>query len=41
MLVSACAGCKSNLRKAFRQVKKETKIDLKVPDISEVVAAAL
>jgi glycolate oxidase len=41
ILVSACAGCKSNLKKSARQLKKEEKIKLKVQDITELVAKAL
>ncbi len=41
ILVSACAGCKSNLKKSARQLKKEEKVKLKVQDITELVAQAL
>jgi glycolate oxidase len=41
ILVSACAGCKSNLKKSARQLKKAEKIKLKVQDITELVARAL
>jgi glycolate oxidase len=41
ILVSACAGCKSNLKKSARQLKKDERIDLKVQDLTELVASAL
>lgn len=41
VLVSACAGCKSNLKKTARQLKKEERITLKVQDVTELVASAL
>ncbi len=41
ILVSACASCKSNLKKSARTMKKLDGVDLKVQDITELVAAAL
>lgn len=41
LLVSACAGCKANLKKSAARVKKELSTPLKVMDITELVASAI
>ena len=41
ILVSACAGCKANLKKSAARIKKELGGPLRVMDITELVASAL
>jgi Fe-S oxidoreductase len=41
LLVSACAGCKANLKKSAARVRKELSAPLKVMDITELIASAL
>lgn len=41
VLVSACAGCKANLKKSAARVRKQLKTPLKVMDITELVASEL
>jgi len=41
VIVSACAGCKSNLKKSAARLRKEIQTNISVMDITEIVSSSL